>query len=156
MWSGTFPTSIHNKWPKVCSVKLFLHIDMINLVSLTGIYYLLMIMYIPSGVMFQNEKKLDEMSKIMEVLHIYVPTKASDGQLHLSNESTLPYDNTTFFEILLGGDQLKVARAAGVQDLFKGHKKALEHLEGLTPVEDWHTRIILLEVSKTNCAQLMT
>lgn len=58
------------------------------------------------------------MSKIMEILHINVPTKASNGQLHLPNGYTLPYDNTTFFEILLGGDQLKVVRAAGVQDLL--------------------------------------
>ena len=92
------------------------------------------------------------MSKIMEVLHKYVPTKASEGQLHLPNGSTLPYDNTTFFEILLGGDQLTVARAAGVQDLRKGHEMALERLEGLTPVvEDWYTRVILLEV----CVQLV-
>ena len=102
--------------------------------------------------MLQNENKLDEMSKIMDVLHKYVPTKASEGQLHLPNGATLPYDNTTFFEILLGGDQLTVARAAGVQDLRKGHETALERLEGLTPVvEDWHTRVILLEVSETNC-----
>ena len=102
--------------------------------------------------MLQNENKLDEMSKIMEALHKYVPTKVSEGQLLLPNGCTLPYDNTSFFEILLGGDQLTVARAAGVQDLRKGHEMALERLEGLTPVvEDWHTRVILLEVSRKNC-----
>ena len=92
----------------------------------------------------------------METLHKYVPTKASEGQLHLPNGSTLPYDNTAFFEILFGGDQLTVARAAGVQDLRKGHEMALERLEGLTPVvEDWHTRVILLEVSGTNFTKFL-
>ena len=40
----------------------------------------------------------------------------------------------------MGGDQLTVARAAGVQALRKGHEMALDCLEGLTQVvEDWHT-----------------
>lgn len=83
----------------------------------------------------------------MEILHKYVPTRASEGQLTLPNGSTLPYDNTIFFEILLGGDQLTVARVSGVQNLRIGHETALDRLEGLIPVvEDWHARVILLEV----------
>ena len=65
--------------------------------------------WIPLGVVLQNENKLDEMSKIMEVLHQYVPTHASEGQLTLPNGSQVPYDSTSFLEILLGGDQLTVA-----------------------------------------------
>lgn len=87
------------------------------------------------------------MSKIMEVLHKYVPTHASEGQLTLPNGSQVPYDSTSFSEILLGGDQLTVARVSGVQNLRISHETALERLEGLIPVvEDWHTRVILLEV----------
>ncbi len=83
----------------------------------------------------------------MEALHKYVPTHASEGQLTLPNGSTLPYDNTTFFEILMGGDQLTVTRVAGVQSLHVGHETAVDRLEGLvTVVEDWHARVILLEV----------
>ena len=87
------------------------------------------------------------MSKIMEVLHKYVPTHASEGQLTLPNGSQVPYDGTSFFETLLGGDQLTVTRVSGVQNLRISHETALEQLEGLIPVvEDWHTRVILLEV----------
>lgn len=83
----------------------------------------------------------------MEVLHKHVPIHASDRQLTVPNGSTLSYDNTTFFEILLGGDQLTVARVTGVQNLCIGHETALDRLEGLVPVvEDWHARVILLEV----------
>jgi len=90
---------------------------------------------------------LDEMSNIMEVLHKYVPTHASEGQFALPNGSTLSYDNTTFFEILLGGDQLTVVHVSGVQSLRIGHETAMDRLEGLVPVvEDWHARVILLEV----------
>ena len=97
--------------------------------------------------MFQDENKLDEMSKIMEELHKYVPTSTSEGYLTLPNVSAVTYDDTSFFEILFGGDQLTIARAAGVQDLRKGYDTALECLKGVIPVvEDWHTRVILLEV----------
>ena len=87
------------------------------------------------------------MSKIMDALHAYVPTHASEGQLTLPNGSDLSFDDTTFFKILIGGDQLTVARVAGVQTLRMGHATTLDRLEGLIPVvEDWHTRVILLEV----------
>ena len=85
----------------------------------------------------------------MEVLDKYVRTHASEGQLTLPNGSQVPYDSTSFFENLLGGDQLTVhvARVSGVQNLRISHETALERLEGLIPVvEDWHTRVILLEV----------
>jgi len=62
-------------------------------------------------------------------------------------DPTLSYDNITFCEILLGGDQLTMARVSGVQNLHIGHETALDRLEGLVPVvEDWHARVILLEV----------
>ena len=65
------------------------------------------------GVQLLNENKLDEMSKIMEVFHKYVPTQAGTGTLMLPNGNSLDFDDTKFHEILLGGDQLTVARCRG-------------------------------------------
>ncbi len=94
-----------------------------------------------------NENKLDEMSKIMESLHKYVPTRTSEGNLTLPNGESLTYDNTKFFEILFGGDQLTVARASGVEALRVGHETAHDRLDGLVPImKDWHARGILLKV----------
>ena len=66
----------------------------------------------------------------------------------LPNGSTIKFDETNFFQILFGGDQLTVARAHGAQALRATHDTAKERLEGLCPVlEDWHARMILLKVS---------
>jgi len=44
-----------------------------------------------------------------------------------------------FFQILIGGDQLTVARMRGVQVLRDTHAKRVEQFEGLIAViEDWH------------------
>ena len=95
-----------------------------------------------------NENKLDEMRQIMEILHKYVPTRPSVGTFNLPNGESLEYDNTKLFEILFGGDQLTVARAAGVKALRLGHETAQERLDGLLPViEDWHARVVLLKVN---------
>ena len=44
----------------------------------------------PLGVELQNENKLDEMGKIMEVLHKYVSTHASKGQFTLTSGLQVP------------------------------------------------------------------
>ena len=52
--------------------------------------------------MLLNENKLDEMSKIMEGFHTYVPpTLAGEGELSLPNGATLTFDDTSFFEFCL-------------------------------------------------------
>jgi len=61
----------------------------------------------------QNEYKRDEMSKIMEVLHL--PTKAKDKFTYPMDLDTLQYDNTTLFEIMLGGEQLMVGSPTPLQ-----------------------------------------
>ena len=83
----------------------------------------------------------------MSEFHKYVPTHSQEGQLALPNGSTIEFDDTKFFQILFGGDQLTVARARGAQALRATHDTAKERLEGLCPVlEDWHARMILLKV----------
>ena len=72
---------------------------------------------IPLGVLLFNENKLDEMGHILEAYMSLVPTVPSGGQLVLPNGSSLEFDNTRFLKILLGGDQLTVARVRGTQAL---------------------------------------
>ena len=64
----------------------------------------------------------------------------------------MDYDTTEFFKILLGGDQLTVARVRGTQALRQTEDTAVNHLQGLIPViEDWHARMALVKViSKQN------
>ena len=71
-----------------------------------------------SGVLLHNENKLDEMGKILEHLMTFVPTLPSEGELTLPNGSRIEFDNTSFSKILLGGDQLTVARVRGTAVKF--------------------------------------
>ncbi len=66
----------------------------------------------------------DEKSKIMEEFHRKY--HASEGELTLPNGATFSFDNTSFYEILFGGDQLTVARARGVKNLRLGYETALD------------------------------
>ena len=93
-----------------------------------------------------NENKLDEVCKIMEELHKYVPSTPTVTTVALCGE-TLEHRDTNQHKILLGGDQLTAARARGAQALRCNHGTCEDRLVGLIPtVEDWHTRVILLQV----------
>lgn len=106
-------------------------------------------MQIPLGVLLHNENKLDEMSKILHHLMKFVPTLPKEGSATLPNGSKLEYDDTEFFKILFGGDQLTAARIRGTQALRVTQDKAVDRLQGLLPVaEDWHARMALVDVSK--------
>lgn len=77
----------------------------------------------------------------------FVPTQPSEGELTLPNGSTLDFDDTRFHNIILGGDQLTVARVRGTQALRISEDKAIDRLEGITAVmEDWHARMTLMKV----------
>ena len=91
------------------------------------------------GVNLQDENKLDEMSKVMEHYMTYVPTVEAKGHLVLSNGDSLEFDDTRFFSIFFGGDQLTVVHMRGTQALQDSHDKPTDRLEGLIPVvKDWH------------------
>ncbi len=64
------------------------------------------------GVLLHNENKLDEMSKILDHLMKFVPTLPKEGEIS-PDASKVTFDNTRFFKILLGGDQLTAARVRG-------------------------------------------
>lgn len=53
------------------------------------------------------------MSKILENFHELVPTLNHEGHLKLPNGAILDFDDTRFFQIFLGGDQLTIARVLG-------------------------------------------
>ena len=76
----------------------------------------------------------------------YVPSTPTVTTVALCGGTLEPRD-TNQHKILLGGDQLTAARARGAQALGCNHGTREDRLVGLIPtVEDWHTRVILLQV----------
>ena len=76
-----------------------------------------------------------------------VPTIEMEGHHVLPNGGVLEYDDSRFFSLFIGGDQLTVARIRGVQGLQDTEAKCVDRYEGLCPVvEDWHTRMTLMKV----------
>ncbi len=57
------------------------------------------------------------MSKILDHLMKFVPTWPKKGEISLPDASKVTFDDTRFFKILLGGDQLTAARVRGTQAL---------------------------------------
>ena len=110
----------------------------------------LYIVQIPLGVLLFDENKLDEMGKILAHYMKLVPTVEATGHLQLSNGSILDFDDTRFYSILFGGDQLTVAGIRGTQALRDTQDKAVDRLEGVTAVvEEWHVRMTLMKVSES-------
>lgn len=106
-------------------------------------------MQVPLGVQLLNENKLDEMAKILEQFHTrYVPTNPSQETLTLGDGTTRSIDRTEFHKLLMGGDQLTVARVRGTTALRMTHDTHLERLGGVVPVvEDWHGRLTFMKVA---------
>lgn len=106
------------------------------------------------GVLLHNENKLDEMSKILGHFMKFVPMLPKEGELSLPNGGKLSFDDTEFFKLLFGGDQLTAVRMRGTQALRVTQDRAVDRLQGLIPVaEDWHTRMALVDVSLSNVGQ---
>ena len=96
----------------------------------------------------QNESKVDEMSTIMDILHKYVPTKVKFSDDPFEDFDIEDCEEHKFHRLLLGGDQLTVARSRRSVAIRADHNFKKEHLEGLLPVvEDWHAKQTLLKVS---------
>ena len=80
------------------------------------------LLQVPLGVLLKNENKTEEMIKILETLHKYVP-RSENG----------------LKEVFLGGDQLTCERVRGAKMARLQAQDAAQRLEGLLPkVEDWH------------------
>ena len=103
----------------------------------------------PLGIILRNENKVDEMSRIMDELHKYVPAKDIHCQNILPNGETDEETTEKLYQVLFGGDQLTVARARSAIGMRRTHDSNKEKLQGLIPVvEDWHARVTLLQVYK--------
>ena len=75
---------------------------------------------------------------VEEVQECYVP----------SIDQTVQVTKARARPVLIGGDQLTVARARGAQKAKANATSPLGRLDGLVPmVEDWHAKVVLLGVS---------
>ena len=100
------------------------------------------------GVLLYNENKGDEMIQIVSHLHQYVPAVEHTVDVFIpSRTESVSQQLVRFHRVLLGGDQLTVARTRGSQDAMANSSTAIKRLEGVIPVvEDWHARVVLAEV----------
>lgn len=105
-------------------------------------------MQIPLGVLPKDENKLEDMVCILEHLHEYIPKLEQERTVEgipFGDEDVLR--DQKFHRVLLGGDQLTVARARSCQRGRGNSDTGLSKLSGVIPVaEDWHTAVILLTV----------
>ena len=87
------------------------------------------------------------MCKILDGLHEYVPESALTSEVTLDSGEVKTQVEYKLTKILLGGDQLTVARAYGAKGIRANHDDSKSRLEGIIPVvEDWHTRMTLMQV----------
>ncbi len=91
------------------------------------------------------------MIDVLDTLHRYVPTKKTTHDFELASGKAYSLDIHRFHHLLMGGDQLTVARVHGSQRLRSNSNDGTARLEGLVPVvEDWHARVCFLEVGSAS------
>ena len=99
------------------------------------------------GVLCKNENKASEMCEIMDDFHKYVPMHTQDAE---DSQGQISSDHSTsiVYPILLGGDQLTIARVRGSQKLRNNEYTPADRLEGFIPfAQDWHAFVAFLDVS---------
>jgi len=100
------------------------------------------------GVLLHNENINHEMCKILDHLHKYVPSTSVSREVKLDDGTTINHEDYMLTPILLGGDQLTVARAQSAKRMRVNHENSVNCLKGIIPViEDWHTRLTLMQVN---------
>ncbi|XP_019863233.1 PREDICTED: uncharacterized protein LOC109592137, partial [Amphimedon queenslandica] len=90
------------------------------------------------GIYLHSERSYDEFLQILDKLEKYIPKKIveHDGLMR-----------EVHHQVLLGGDQMTAARARGSKMIRMNSTTDSKRLTGLLPVsEDWHTKVILLEI----------
>lgn len=90
------------------------------------------------GIELRNENKTDEMCKIMDSLHKYVPSIPVQKKVTLPHGEIFQYEDKDVWETLFGGDQLTVARARGAIHIRDDHDPADDKLRGLVPAIESH------------------
>ena len=109
---------------------------------------------VPLGVFLKDENKLDEMVDISDDLHKYVTTVRTTQEVEVTSTGETTQTKTIhtdhFNHILLGGDQLTVARIRGCHRMHTNTHNGRDGCEGLLPVvEDWHTKMCFMKVLVT-------
>lgn len=90
----------------------------------------------------------EDMIDILDHCQTYVPVKDVTREVYVPGREAVQLDDQECYTILLGGDQLSVARARGAQKIRSNSATKRDRLDGLLPVaEDWHAKLCLLEVS---------
>ena len=113
-------------------------------------------MQVPLGVIFKNDNKLDEMVDIMDHLNQYVPTEVTHTTVQIPGRAPKRMQIDTMHKVLIGGDQLTVARMKGAKSMREDSQHDAGRLDGFIPVvEDWHTKVCLLEVRLFHVAMMI-
>ena len=109
------------------------------------------------GILLKNENKLDEMVDIIGHLHQYVPSMTFNEQRHISTGEIVSEECARLHPILIGGDQVTVVRARSAIKIKLNSQSPCRRLSGAIPViEDWHAKVIILEVSHIFHVQLIS
>ena len=89
------------------------------------------------------------MVDILSHLHRYVPmVEYTEDTVVPNTDTTVSVPKASVHPILIGGDQLTAARARSALKSKANEDKPSLRLEGFIPVaEDWHTKVIFLQVS---------
>ncbi|KAL5484392.1 hypothetical protein EMCRGX_G020883 [Ephydatia muelleri] len=102
---------------------------------------------VPLGIILKNENKIDEMTEILTDLHQYVPCVTQEESASLSTGQVVTKKTEYMHRILIGGNQLTVARMRSAINIKNNSWTATGRLEGFIPVaEDWHTKAIYLDL----------
>ena len=87
------------------------------------------------------------MVDIMTHLHQYVPMVSVSKEQSISTGEIVQVEKATVHPTIICGDQLTAARARGAIKVKINSETAALRLAGIIPaIEDWHTKVILLEV----------
>lgn len=89
------------------------------------------------------------MLEIMTHFHQYVPAVESSKLIYVEDvDMTVSVPQASLHKILLGGDQLTVARARSAMKQRINSPSPAKRMAGFIPaVEDWHIQTILMEVT---------
>ena len=114
-----------------------------------GVIYILL--QLPLGIIMKDENKIDEMVKILDELHQYVPSTEEVRVHHVTTEDGTHTDyirDIKYHCLLFAGDQLTVKRARSARSQHDNSQHAQGKLRGFVPVaQDWHAGQCLLEVN---------
>ena len=92
----------------------------------------------PFGSTSKNENKASDMIDIVSCIHQYVPTVPNIHQKVLSTGVTVDVDQSSFHNIIFGGDQLTCTRARSAIVDKVNSQKPCRRFFGIEPViEDW-------------------